>query len=95
MEHRIGKHFLREEEKNLLLEKKKYGKLSDNEQIRLELILNKVKSIDLRERAAKLDSFYISDHLVKMMGGSKHVNGVQIVTCNSDSESESDSSEDL
>jgi hypothetical protein len=31
MEHRIGKHFLREEEKNLLLEKKRFSKLSDNE----------------------------------------------------------------
>lgn len=35
MEHRIGKHFLREEEKNLLLEKQKFGLLSGNEEIRL------------------------------------------------------------
>jgi hypothetical protein len=35
MEHRIGKHFIREEEKELLLEKKKYGRLSNNEEYRL------------------------------------------------------------
>jgi hypothetical protein len=93
MEHRIGKHFLREEEKNLLLEKQRFGVLSSNEEIRLELILSNVKSQDLRTRAAKSDSYYISNSFVKKMGGTKHLHGQAIVTCNSDSES-SDFSDD-
>jgi hypothetical protein len=43
-EHRVGQRMLREEERIGLIEKKRCGRLTPNEELRLKLILEKAKS---------------------------------------------------